>query len=226
MVGSSSRALLAGYLIGPIFLIIWAAQALTRDGYRPGYHPLSLLSLGDLGWVQITNFVVAGGLHLILATGLHRAWRGTLGGTWIPRLIAASGVGLIIAGVFVTDPGGGFPPGTPDGPPPAMSWHGGLHEVGFVITMVAGLASYVLLVRRWWVQGRRSWMIIGIVLPLASLVIAGWPDLSSLGPRLVAGTAVQFLYLAVIAASARRDSTPAADPTGTTGVQTVKEQTG
>lgn len=88
-----------------------------------------------------------------------------------------------------------------------MSWHGILHEAGFVITMVSGVACYVLLVRRWRAQHQRGWMLTGIVVPLTSLIMVGWPDLASLGPRLVAGTAIQFAYLAAIAACARRDLT-------------------
>jgi hypothetical protein len=57
----------------------WAAvsrggllQALTRDGFDPTRHPLSLLSLGELGWVQIANFVVTGVLYLACAVGMWR----------------------------------------------------------------------------------------------------------------------------------------------------------
>ena len=35
-------------------------------------HPLSLLSLGDLGWIQIANFVVTGLLVTACAIGMRR----------------------------------------------------------------------------------------------------------------------------------------------------------
>lgn len=56
----TARLLTAGTVAGPLFLAVWALQAITRDGFDPDRHPISLLSLGDLGWIQITNFVVTG----------------------------------------------------------------------------------------------------------------------------------------------------------------------
>lgn len=57
----STRALLAcGVVAGPLFIVVALIQAFTRSGFDPVRHPLSLLSLGDLGWIQITNFVVGG----------------------------------------------------------------------------------------------------------------------------------------------------------------------
>jgi Protein of unknown function (DUF998) len=53
------RKLLAcGILAGPLFVAVGLLQALVRDGFDLGRHPLSLLSLGGLGWIQIANFVV------------------------------------------------------------------------------------------------------------------------------------------------------------------------
>jgi hypothetical protein len=56
--------------------------AVSRGGPDPGVHPsgvdlsrhpLSLLSLGDLGWIQIANFVVTGVLYVACAVGMRRA---------------------------------------------------------------------------------------------------------------------------------------------------------
>ena len=44
----------------------------TRDGFDLARHPLSLLSLGDLGWIQIANFVLSGLLFLACAAGMRR----------------------------------------------------------------------------------------------------------------------------------------------------------
>ena len=46
--------------------------------------------------------------------------------TWGPLLVAVYGVGLIVTGVFVGDPGLGFPPGTEPGIP-ELSWHAAVH---------------------------------------------------------------------------------------------------
>ena len=70
----TARLLACGIAAGPLFLTVGLTQAFIRDGFDLSRHPLSLLSLGDLGWVQITNFVVTGGLFLACAVGMGRAW--------------------------------------------------------------------------------------------------------------------------------------------------------
>jgi len=45
----TTRLLACGILAGPLFLAVWLLQALTRDGFDPSRHPLSLLSLGSWG---------------------------------------------------------------------------------------------------------------------------------------------------------------------------------
>lgn len=73
---SSTRALLAwGVVAGPVFVAVAAAQVLIRTGFDPARHPLSLLSLGDAGWVQITNFILAGVLFAVASIGMCRALR-------------------------------------------------------------------------------------------------------------------------------------------------------
>jgi hypothetical protein len=62
-----------GVVAGPLFLTVSLAQAFTRHGYDLNHHPISLLSLGELGWVQIANFVGCGTLLVACAVGLRRA---------------------------------------------------------------------------------------------------------------------------------------------------------
>jgi len=107
----TTRLLACGIVAGPLFLAVGLTQAFTRDGFDLSRHPLSLLSLGELGWVQIANFVVTGVLYVACAAGMWRVLRPGRSGTWGPLLVGALGVGLIVAGVFVADPGAGFPPG-------------------------------------------------------------------------------------------------------------------
>jgi Protein of unknown function (DUF998) len=71
-----TRTLLAcGVVAGPLFVAVGLLQMLTREGFDPTRHPLSLLSLGDLGWVQITNFVLNGLLFVAAAVGMRRVLR-------------------------------------------------------------------------------------------------------------------------------------------------------
>ena len=47
----TARLLACGVLAGPLFLTVLMIQAFTREGFDLSRHPLSLLSLGDLGWI-------------------------------------------------------------------------------------------------------------------------------------------------------------------------------
>lgn len=196
-------SLAAGAVAGPLFLAVWAIQAFTRDGFRPTFHPLSLLALGDLGWVQIANFVVTGLLYIAFAIGMRRLLHPGRAGLWGTILIALIGLGLVIAGVFTTDAGAGFPAGAPEGAP-VVSWHGALHEVGFVLTQVAWIAVCVVLARRFAADGKRGWLVASIVAPVASVVVSAVPDAESFALRAVISTAIQFGYLTAIALYLRR----------------------
>jgi hypothetical protein len=77
------------------------------------------------------------------------------GGTWGPLLVGGLGVGLILAGIFVTDAGAGFPLGAPAGAPERLSWHGILHEVGFIVAFLSCMAACLVFARRF--AARRQW---------------------------------------------------------------------
>jgi hypothetical membrane protein len=128
-----------GVIAGPIFVIVGFAQALTREGFDLTKHAWSLLSNGDLGWIQITSFLVTGVLTVAAAVGLRQALKPGRGRTWAPILIGIYGASLIGAGIFRADPAQGFPVGTPEVTP--ISWHGTLHfmfgGVGFLCLIAA-----------------------------------------------------------------------------------------
>jgi len=111
---SATRTLLTcGVVAGPLFVVMALLQSFTRDGFDLKRHPISMLSLGDLGWIQIANFVIVGLLFTAYAVGMRRVLHPGRGGTWGPLLIGAFGVSQIVGGVFLADPGLGFPPGAP-----------------------------------------------------------------------------------------------------------------
>lgn len=202
--GSTRRLLACGAAAGPLFLVVALAQAATRDGFDLGRHPVSLLSLGELGWVQITNFVVAGLLYLAYAVGLQRVLRGGPGGTWAPRLVGLLGVGLIMGGVFVADAGAGFPPGAPAGAPEEFSWHGTLHNLAPVLAFNATIVGCLVLAHRFAVLGQRGWAAAGAGTALTVLVLTWWPDLDGISVRLVVAMAVLYGFLTALAVRMRR----------------------
>jgi hypothetical protein len=144
--------LLGGALAGPLYLALGLGQALFRDGFDMRRHALSHLANGDLGWIQVANFLVAGLLVLAGALGVRRVLRGSRGGTWGPILLALYGVGLLGAGIFVADPGGGFPPGTPD--PTEMSRAGLLHFAFGALGFYALIGACFVFARRYADRGR------------------------------------------------------------------------
>lgn len=139
---------------------LWAAvsliQAATREGFDLTRHPLSALSNGSLGWLQITNFLIGGLLTILGASGLRRALQGRPGGKWAPRLVRVNGIGMIAAGVFVMQPADGFPVGTPAGMPAALSWHSYAHFASGTIAFAALIAACYVLGRHYSRAGDRA----------------------------------------------------------------------
>lgn len=196
----ATRLLACGIVAGPLFIAVGLVQAFTRQGFDLSHHPLSLLSLGDLGWIQVANFVVTGLLFVASAAGMRRVLRPGRGGTWGPLLVGAVGVGLILAGVFVTDAGAGYPPGAPAGAPEQISWHGILHEVGFTVAFLSWTAACFVFMRRFAANKQRGWAAACVAVVVGALVVASWPDMDSLSVRLVLTSAIQFGFVAALAA--------------------------
>jgi multisubunit Na+/H+ antiporter MnhB subunit len=154
---ATRHLLTAGMAAGPVFLVLNALQAVFRDGFDLSRQPLSLLSLGDHGWIQITNFVLTGALSLAGAAGLRRVLSPGRGGTWGPALIAVYGLGLITAAVFRADPSMGFPAGAPEGNPVTLSTHALLHGVGAMAAFSSLTIACLVLARRFAESGQRGW---------------------------------------------------------------------
>jgi hypothetical protein len=149
-----TRSLLGyGIIAGPLYVVVALAQALTRDGFDLSRHSWSLLANGELGWIQIANFIVTGLMTVAAAIGLRRALTPGRGRTWAPLLIAIYGVSLIGAGIFRADPAQGFPAGTPE--TTTISWHGMLHFMLGGIGFLCLIAACFVLASRFTREGRR-----------------------------------------------------------------------
>ena len=149
---STRTLLIAGALAGPLFAVLATGQVLLRDGFDLRRHPLSQLATGGPGFVQVANFVLAGIGVLCLAVAVRRTITDGVGRRWLAPLIAIFGLGLVASGVFVMDPENGFPIGTPEGPAPAMSWHGIAHIVAATVAFTGLAAACIVLAVR---MGRR-----------------------------------------------------------------------
>jgi hypothetical protein len=144
--------LAAGAVGALLFVVVFLVAGAARPGYNPLRHPVSSLAIGGDGWVQVANFVVTGLLLLAFAGGL---WADGETGRWVPLLLGLLAVGLVGAGVFVADPIGGYPPGTPQ--QPVRTSAGALHDLFSTPVFTALPAACFVLARRFAVRGRPGW---------------------------------------------------------------------
>ena len=152
-----TRALLVcGVVAGPLFTVVGLVQAFTRPGFDLTRNALSVLENGNLGWIQISSFLITGLLFIACAVGMRRVIGGSRGGTWGPWLIGVMGAGLVAAAFFRADPGLGFPPGTPAGAN-TLSWHGMGHLIVGSVAFLALIAACFVFARRFVAQHRRGW---------------------------------------------------------------------
>ena len=171
--------LAGGFVGGALFIVVSLAQALTRSGYEFSHHPLSLLSLGDMGWVQVANFALTGVLFVGCAVGMRRVLARDRGGTWGPRLVGLFGMSLIAGGLFLPDPAFGFPSGAPLGEPEQLSWHGIGHAIASPVGFVALVVSYFAFGRHFRRLGQGGWAVTGAVVGVAVLGLSMWPNIGA-----------------------------------------------
>jgi hypothetical protein len=201
----TSKLLMAGVLAGPFFIALSLLQAFTREGFDWIRHPASLLSLGDLGFIQIANFVITGTLFIACAVGLKRSLTAGVGRKWLSRSFTVLGIAFILGGVFVADPAFGFPPGTPEGMAKQMSWHSMIHGVAPVIGSFAISAALSILARRLWKQGRRGASLLTVLVVIVSFVLSALPPITADWDRgefnflpLWIGLTLVYLYTALL----------------------------
>jgi hypothetical membrane protein len=189
----------AGIVTGPAFVLIVLLQAFTREGYDLTRHPVSMLALGDLGWIQSANFILSGVLMVAFAVGL----RASRAGTWGPVLVALFGAGLITAGVFVPDPAWNFPPGAPDGIPSQLSTNAMLHGVGFSVAFLGISAACVVFTRRFLATGERMLAAYTLASAATALALSGWPGTDGASIRYFAASVIVWIWTVVLAIRVR-----------------------
>lgn len=180
----ATRLMIMGGAIGPLlFVIVLLIEGATRTGYSAWHNYGSSLSLGPGGWVQIVNFLICGLLVLCFAIGLRQVFRTGRGSVWGPILLGVFGVFLVVAGVFVTDPSLGYPPGTHSNGPQTL--HGTIHGIAGLIVFSSLAAACFVMARRF--AGDPDWK--------------GWALYS-----LVTGILVAVFFIAATAVSALDES--------------------
>ncbi len=170
----TTRFLLWSGAIGPLlFAVVFLIQDATCPGYNAWRTTISTLSLSDQGWVQIANFYLLGLSTLCFAVGLKRVFKTGLASLSGPILFAVVGIGLILAGFFVTDPFLGYPSSAPAAVQESL--HGTIHNL-------AALTVFLALPVNCFVMGRRfardpawrAWATISRVAGILVLIFFGW----------------------------------------------------
>jgi Protein of unknown function (DUF998) len=205
---NTARSTLAGGAVaGPLFATVGLAQAFSRAGFDLDQHTLSLLSNGGLGWIQIANFVVSGALFVAAATGMRRVVTSGRAATWGPRLIAVFGAGTVAAGALVPDPAYGFPPGTPDGRPASVTWHGALHYTVASLAFLALIVACFVFASRFRNLGQRGWAassaLIGALLIVGVGAISSGSHNATANLGFVTAALLGFLWVSALAARLR-----------------------
>jgi len=151
----SNRLLLAAGAFGPpLFVVVLVIEGATRPGYSAWRHYGSQLATGDGGWVQVVNFIVYGLLILGFAVGLRRALQSGRASIAAPVLVGAYGLALVVAGVFVTDPTLGYPPGAAE----VHTTHGLIHGLAGLATFSFLTAACLAMAFRFaWDPASRGW---------------------------------------------------------------------
>lgn len=143
--------LIAGVVAAPMFIALVLLQATATAGFDLALHPLSLLALGDDGWIQRANFLVCGAA-LIAAALTGRATTRHLT-RWTSRMIVAFGAALITAGLLQADPWHGYPAGAVE----SITWHGALHNVAAAAAGIALVVATITTARAARRLGHSTW---------------------------------------------------------------------
>lgn len=200
----TAKSLLLGSLVaGPLYMIISLLQAATRANFSLSRHPLSLLTQGDMGWLQVTNFIVTGLLTTAGAFGMRRVLTAGIGRFWGPLLIGVFGLSFIGAGLFKPDPALGFPPGTP-ADAISISSTGIAHFAIGGLGFLAFIAACFVFARRFGSQGERRWMLYSVATGL--IFLAAFAGIMSGGGQAWAfigfllGVSMAWLWLSLLSA--------------------------
>lgn len=154
--------LIACGAVGPLlFILVFLVEGATRPGYSAWRNFVSTLSVGNQGWMQIASFLICGVLVLCFALGLRQVLRSGKGTTWGSLLLGIFGLSLVIAGLFVTDPSLGYPPGASSS---LQTLHGTIHGANAPLAF-GSLAAAIFVLARYFASDPawRGWSLYSLI---------------------------------------------------------------
>jgi hypothetical membrane protein len=199
--------LILGSIGGPIFVALVLVQMAIVPWFDITRYPLSVLSIGETGYLQKAAFIVAGVLTIVGALGLRRAIRGTPAGRFGPPLVGAFGTGLVLSGLFNVDDDSGAPPGVAIVAKADYTWHMYAHNLSAMLAFIClSLACFVFL-RRFALRRATGWAVASGFVGAATFVLffapIGTPSL-----RLAIATLFIFIWTTALFLSVRAASRP------------------
>ena len=129
-VKTNKASIILGIIAPIIFVIAFTIAGFYRENYSSISNFISELSIGDNGWIQISNFMVFGALSFIFSVNVLKEFRKRGIPKTGPVILMFISISYFFSGPFVTDPGTIFTH--------QKSFHGIIHGVfgAFVFTLM------------------------------------------------------------------------------------------
>ena len=181
-----------GLAAGILFIAVTLVEIFARPGFNIHKHAISVLSLGERGWVMVAVFIVSGLLTLLSAYGLFAA-SGPGPKPWGALLLGVYGIGLILAGVFPAPAGLGFPPGTPEDQQPVMDRTAVIHSIAFMLAFGSLILACLVFAVQFFLAGATGWALLSAMAGIAMPVLIGLGVSSKIPPGIA-------FYLATVIA--------------------------
>ncbi|OUS75953.1 hypothetical protein B1748_14145 [Paenibacillus sp. MY03] len=191
---TASRFALVAIFSGALFVFILISLHLLQPEFDPTWRFISEYALGDYGWMMHLAFGLLAIAQISVAITIFPHIR-TVSGYIGIVILGISAIGVIIAGIFVTDP-------ISVGPDDA-TFSGSIHSIGAMLdyTPVAALLISLSLCRiDAWKPMKRVLLTSAVIAIVAMLVfVLLIPQDGQFGPEVLAGMFGRFLILADIA---------------------------
>lgn len=169
----TSALLTAGVVAGLLLTAVSYTLVFTRPGFDPTRHANSILALGDWGWVQSLDFIVCGVLLIAFGAGVWRVAAGIRSGRVAAVCVALYGLlAGVVAGLNPTDPGSGFPPGSPAVEAPSTS--ATVHAVAGGLGFGAMICGCFALARYFAHIGDRVGAVLSVAIGVAVLAVLAY----------------------------------------------------
>jgi hypothetical protein len=205
---AKTRLLLMCGLTGSVlFVVLFLIEGFFRKDYNFIIYPISSLSIGRSGWIQVGSFILSGLLICVFAWGLGIIFRQAKDSIGLAMLFGGVGIGLIGSGIFSTDPLFGYPATAPYSLT-QYTIHGHLHNFFSVIVFICLPTACFKFRKRFKNRSEDGWALYSMISGISMIVFfilsgfgfeqyAGFSEVAGLLQRLAVISG--FAWMALIA---------------------------